>query len=80
MFFLPCLVLTVLAFRAAEVLPRTLLTLLPFGLFLALLGAPHAPVIYTAAAYASLFRLNAASVAALSVVLPYLLGAARGEG
>jgi len=49
-------------------------------LYLALGLTPHAPVLYNAAAYASLLKLNAVSVAALSVVLPYLLGAARGEG
>jgi len=80
LFFLPCLVLTVLAFRAHEFLPRAVLTALPFGLYLALGLTPHAPVLYNAAAYASLLKLNAVSVAALSVVLPYLLGAARGEG
>lgn len=80
LFFLPCLVLAVLAFRATELLPRMLLTALPFALYLGLGWAPAAPVIYSAAAYAGLLKLNTVSVAALSVVLPYLLGGAGGEG
>jgi hypothetical protein len=80
LFFLPCLVLTGLAFRTTEFRPRMLLTALPFTLYFALFKAPPAPALYTAATYASLVKLNAVSVAALSVVLPYLLGAAREEG
>jgi hypothetical protein len=80
LFFLPCLVLTVLAFRATETLPRTVLSALPFVLYAGLICAPHAPAVCTATAYASLLTLNAVSVAALSLVLPYLLGNARGEG
>jgi hypothetical protein len=80
LFFLPCLVLAVLIFRTREFAARAPLTALPFALYLALLWAPHSPVVITPSAYASLFRLNALSVALLSVVLPYLLGAARGEG
>jgi hypothetical protein len=80
LFFLPCLVLSVQAFRATEPLPRAILTALPFILYAGLVRAPHAPIAYTASADASMFTLNAISVAALSVVLPYLLGAARGEG
>ncbi len=80
LFFLPCLVLAVLAFRGTELLPRALLTLLPFGLYAASLWAPHAAAIYPAADYPGLVRLNAAAVASLCVILPYMLGAARGEG
>lgn len=80
LFFLPCLVLAVLVFRTSEFATRAPLTALPFALYLALPLAPPAPHLITHAAYASLFRLNAFSVALLSVVLPYLLGAARGEG
>jgi hypothetical protein len=80
LFFLPCLVLAVLAFRATEPMPRVVLTALPVMLYLGLGWAPAAPVIYSAAAYAGLLKLNTVSVAALSVVLPYLLGGAGGEG
>jgi hypothetical protein len=80
LFFLPCLILAVLAFRAAEPVPRALLTALPFALYAVLLGAPPGPADYTAAAYASLLKLNAVSVALLCVVLPYLLGDARSKG
>jgi hypothetical protein len=80
LFFLPCLVLAVLSFRATELLARALLTALPFALYLGLIWMPHFPTTITPAAFASLFKLNAISVALLSVVLPYVLGAARGEG
>jgi hypothetical protein len=81
LFFLPCLVLTVLAFRANEFMIRGLLTSLPFVLYAALIWLPqHAPGAITPSEFASLFKLNAVSVALLSVVLPYLLGTARGEG
>ncbi len=73
LFFLPCLVLAVLAFRATESPPRALLTALPFALYLSLLWLPHAPTAFTPAEFASLCKLNAVSVALLSVVLPYLL-------
>jgi hypothetical protein len=80
LYFLPCLVLAVLAFRATELMIRTLLTALPFALYLGLLWAPHSPTAVTQAAFASLLKLNVLSVALLSVVLPFLLGTARGEG
>lgn len=80
LFFLPCLVVTVLAFRASECLARALLTALPFVLYLGLIWVPHASSAITPAEYASLLKLNAISVALLSVVLLYLLGTARGEG
>jgi len=80
LFFLPCLVLTVLAFRTSEIWPRALLTGLPFVLYAALHWAPPPPAIYSAAAYSSLLTLSAVSVTGLSVVIPYMLGAARGEG
>ncbi len=80
LFFLPCLVLTVLAFRSTELLVRALLTVLPFALYFGLIWGPPSPAAVTPAAFASLFKLNAISVALLSVILPYLLGTARGEG
>ena len=80
LFFLPCLVLAVLVLRAREFAARAPLTALPFLLYFGLPWLPPSPAGITHAAYASLFRLNAFSVALLSVVLPYLLGAARGEG
>ena len=41
LFFLPCLVLAVLAFRTTELLVRALLTALPFALYVGLLWVPH---------------------------------------
>jgi hypothetical protein len=72
-------VLNVLAFRDAERLPRALLTVLPFVLFLGLYLMPHAPASYDAAAYAGMVKLSAFSVASLCVVLPYILADARAK-
>ncbi len=80
LFFMPCLVLTVLAFRATEFWPRALLTALPMLLYVLLFLAPHGLFTYPAVTGLSLLRLNTLSAAGLCVVIPYWLGGARGEG